>query len=144
VTTIIDQHGQVTLEAHLGSDLDVVNAARVSFGKRSDALDDAGEKLIGYLVRERHGTPFEHNLFRFHVACPIFVAREWFRHRIGCLAADTLITCVSPNGTVYKRPIEHLYRTHHGSEAPDRWIKNGYQKNGKPARKRVPDRKSVV
>ena len=83
MTTIVDRHGQVTLEAHLGSDLDVVNAARVSFGKRSDALDDAGEKLIGYLVRERHGTPFEHNLFRFHVACPIFVAREWFRHRIG-------------------------------------------------------------
>jgi thymidylate synthase (FAD) len=34
-------------------------------------------------VRERHGTPFEHNAFRFHVRCPIFVAREWFRHRIG-------------------------------------------------------------
>lgn len=83
MTTIVDQHGQVTLEAHLGSDLDVVNAARVSFGKRSDELDEAGEKLIGYLMRERHGTPFEHNLFRFHIACPIFVAREWFRHRIG-------------------------------------------------------------
>jgi thymidylate synthase (FAD) len=83
VTVIIDQHGQVTLEAHLGSDLDVVNAARVSFGKRSNELDEAGEKLIGYLMRERHGTPFEHNLLRFHVACPIFVAREWFRHRIG-------------------------------------------------------------
>ena len=34
-------------------------------------------------MRERHGTPFEHNAFRFHVRCPIFVAREWFRHRIG-------------------------------------------------------------
>jgi thymidylate synthase (FAD) len=83
MTVIIDQHGGVTLEAHLGSDLDVVNAARVSFGKRSDELDEAGEKLIRYLMRERHGTPFEHNLFRFHVTCPIFVAREWFRHRIG-------------------------------------------------------------
>lgn len=83
MTVIIDQHGGVTLEACLGSDLDVVNAARVSFGKRSEELDDAGEKLVGYLMRERHGTPFEHNLFRFHVTCPIFVAREWFRHRIG-------------------------------------------------------------
>ena len=34
-------------------------------------------------MRERHGTPFEHNAFRFHVRCPIFVAREWFRHRVG-------------------------------------------------------------
>ena len=34
-------------------------------------------------MRERHGTPFEHNSFRFHIRCPIFVAREWFRHRVG-------------------------------------------------------------
>src|SRR5262249_21291567 len=39
--------------------------------------------LIRFLMRERHGTPFEHNAFRFHVRCPIFVAREWFRHRVG-------------------------------------------------------------
>lgn len=83
MTTVVDDHGQVTLEAHLGSDLDVVNAARVSFGRRSDVLDEDGERLVGYLMRERHGTPFEHNLFRFHVCCPVFVAREWFRHRIG-------------------------------------------------------------
>jgi thymidylate synthase (FAD) len=42
---------------------------------------DAG--LIRFLMRERHGTPFEHNAFRFHIRAPIFVAREWFRHRIG-------------------------------------------------------------
>mgnify|MGYP003339923546 CR=1 FL=1 len=42
---------------------------------------DAG--LVRFLMRDRHGTPFEHNAFRFHVRCPIFVAREWFRHRIG-------------------------------------------------------------
>lgn len=83
MTVIVDRYGAVTLEAHLGGDLDVVNAARVSFGRRSEVLDAAGEKLIGYLMRERHGTPFEHNLFRFHVTCPLFVAREWFRHRIG-------------------------------------------------------------
>jgi len=42
---------------------------------------DAG--LIRFLMRERHGTPFEQNAFRFHIRAPIFVAREWFRHRIG-------------------------------------------------------------
>ena len=41
------------------------------------------ERLIRFLLRERHGTPFEHNAFRFHVRAPIFVAREWFRHRVG-------------------------------------------------------------
>ena len=46
-------------------------------------LDESDEGLIRFLMRDRHGTPFEHNAFRFHVRCPIFVAREWFRHRIG-------------------------------------------------------------
>jgi thymidylate synthase (FAD) len=45
-------------------------------------MDEADEGLIRFLMRERHGTPFEHNSFRFHVRAPIFVAREWFRHRV--------------------------------------------------------------
>ncbi|MGZ8688662.1 MAG: FAD-dependent thymidylate synthase, partial [Gaiellaceae bacterium] len=61
----------------------VVNAARVSFGARVDSMDERNEGLVRFLMRERHGTPFEHNAFRFHVRCPIFVAREWFRHRVG-------------------------------------------------------------
>jgi thymidylate synthase (FAD) len=67
----------------MADDLSVVNSARVSFGKRREELDEADKGLINFLMRERHGTPFEHNSFRFHVSCPIFVAREWFRHRIG-------------------------------------------------------------
>ena len=71
------------LDAAMASDLSVANAARVSFARRKDELDEADEGLIRFLMRERHGTPFEHNAFRFHVRCPIFVAREWFRHRVG-------------------------------------------------------------
>lgn len=67
----------------MADDLSVVNAARVSFARHKDVMDKADEGLIGFLMRERHGTPFEHNIFRFHVRCPLFVAREWFRHRIG-------------------------------------------------------------
>lgn len=67
----------------MADDLSVVNAARVSFARRRDEVDDADAGLIRFLMRDRHGTPFEHNSFRFHVRCPIFVAREWFRHRIG-------------------------------------------------------------
>src|SRR4051812_27903038 len=76
-------HGFVRLDEAMASDLSVANAARVSFARRKDELDDADAGLIRFLLRERHGTPFEHNAFRFHVRCPIFVAREWFRHRIG-------------------------------------------------------------
>jgi thymidylate synthase (FAD) len=67
----------------MADDLSVVNSARVSFGRQSAELSDADVGLIKFLMRERHGTPFEHNAFRFHIKCPIFVAREWFRHRIG-------------------------------------------------------------
>jgi thymidylate synthase (FAD) len=75
--------GFVRLDAVNADDLSVVNSARVSFGRKTDTLDAAGEGLIRFLMREKHGTPFEHNFFRFHVRCPIFVTREWFRHRIG-------------------------------------------------------------
>ena len=67
----------------MANDLSVVNAARVSFARHKEEMDEAEEGLIRFLMRERHGTPFEHNSFRFHVRAPIFVAREWFRHRVG-------------------------------------------------------------
>jgi len=67
----------------MADDLSVVNGARVSFARRRDEMDDADAGLIRFLMRDRHGTPFEHNAFRFHIRCPIFVAREWFRHRVG-------------------------------------------------------------
>jgi thymidylate synthase (FAD) len=76
-------HGFVRLDDAMASDLSVVNAARVSFARRKEEMDDADAGLIRFLLRERHGTPFEHNAFRFHVRAPIFVAREWFRHRVG-------------------------------------------------------------
>lgn len=78
--------GFVRLDGAMADDQSVVNSARVSFGKQSELHNDLTGKdkgLIRFLMRERHGTPFEHNAFRFHVKCPIFVAREWFRHRIG-------------------------------------------------------------
>jgi thymidylate synthase (FAD) len=76
-------HGFVRLDGAMADDLSVVNAARVSFARRREAMDESDEGLVRFLMRERHGTPFEHNSFRFHVRCPLFVAREWFRHRMG-------------------------------------------------------------
>jgi thymidylate synthase (FAD) len=75
--------GFVRLVDSMASDVSVANAARVSFGKSIQELSPADIGLIGFLMKNRHGTPFEHNSFMFHVKCPIFVAREWFRHRIG-------------------------------------------------------------
>ena len=76
-------HGFVRLDEAMADDLSVVNGARVSFARRKTEMDESDEALIRFLMRDRHGSPFEHNAFRFHIRCPIFVAREWFRHRIG-------------------------------------------------------------
>jgi thymidylate synthase (FAD) len=76
-------HGFVRLDDAMADDLSVVNGARVSFARHKTEMDDSDAGLIRFLMRERHGTPFEHNSFRFHIRAPIFVAREWFRHRIG-------------------------------------------------------------
>lgn len=81
--TPVLNEGYVRLVDSMATDLSVVNAARVSFGKTKDELSTADIGLINFLMRERHGTPFEHNAISFHIKCPIFVAREWFRHRIG-------------------------------------------------------------
>ena len=75
--------GFIRVDAVEASDLSVVNAARVSFGKLETEMDERNKGLIAFLMRERHGSPFEHNMFRFHVRVPIFVAREWMRHRAG-------------------------------------------------------------
>src|SRR5947199_10508445 len=76
-------HGFVRLDDAMASDLSVVNGARVSFARHKTEMDESDEGLSRFLMRDRHGTPFEHNAFRYHVRCPIFVAREWFRHRVG-------------------------------------------------------------
>jgi thymidylate synthase (FAD) len=75
-------YGFVRLDGCLADDLSVINSARVSFAKRKEELDETDIKVIEFLMKNRHGTPFEHNYFRFHAKCPIFVMREWIRHRI--------------------------------------------------------------
>ncbi len=90
-------HGFVRLDDFMGDDLSVVNSARVSYGKQKDAMDEGDEKLISYLLRNRHGTPFEHSVFKFHVKLPLFVAREWIRHRIGSFNEQSLrYTVIEP------------------------------------------------
>jgi len=80
-TVHVLDHGFVRLDDVMASDLSVVNGARVSFARRKEEMDESDVGLIKFLMRERHASPFEHSVFRFHIRCPIFVAREWMRHR---------------------------------------------------------------
>lgn len=74
--------GFIRLEEFMGGDMAVVRSARVSFGK-TPADPEKDKKLIRYMLSHDHGTPFEHAVFTFHVKLPIFVARQWIRHRMG-------------------------------------------------------------
>ena len=74
---------EVTLVDNMGSDLSVVNAARVSFGKRKGTVDDKDEKLIKYLAKHNHWSPFGHAQLQFHIKAPVFVARQLVKHQVG-------------------------------------------------------------
>jgi len=108
----------VELVKSSAADADVLFAARVSTAGEqslaevgSDAERSAG--LINYLMRDRHGSPFEHNSFTFFVSAPIFVFREFMRHRAGfCLAGDTVIALENNSGLRYTT-IADLYRRWH-------------------------------
>ena len=73
----------VELIDSMGSDLTVVNAARVSFGKKKTKLDKNDERLIKYLATHSHWTPFAHVSLQFHIQAPIFVARQLIKHQVG-------------------------------------------------------------
>lgn len=104
-------NGFVALVDSMGGDKAVIECARRCYmsepqGEESDA------KLIRHLIAKDHGTPFEHAYFRFDVKCPIFVARQWIRHRIGtynemslryCLAKRDFYTPANLTGTAAER-----------------------------------------
>lgn len=77
---ILDK-GFVKLVDVMGDDKAIVAAARVSYSGISKG-DDQDKKLIAYLLKHRHGSPFEHAVFKIHVKAPLFVTRQWMRHRI--------------------------------------------------------------
>ena len=82
VIEVLDK-GFIALDGALASDLAVVNAARVSFNTTSDEMSERDEGLLRFLVRNRHGSPFEHGYFRFLIKAPLAVVREHHRHRAG-------------------------------------------------------------
>lgn len=75
--------GYVRLVDSMGTDLSVVNAARVSYDKESREFDGRDARLLAFLVRENHTAPFRHAIAQFEVYAPLFVARQWWKHVIG-------------------------------------------------------------
>ena len=107
-------HGFVSLVDYMGSDEDVERAARVSYGYGTRKVSQT-RGLVRYLRRHHHTTPSEMVELKFHCAMPMFVARQWIRHRTACLAEGTQVYFDLPRGArqkgtqLYKLPIEELW-----------------------------------
>jgi len=93
---------EVTLVDKMGSDLTVVNAARVSFGKKKEKFTNADKKLISYLARHNHWTPFGHCSMQVHVYAPVFVARQLVKHQVGLVWNEVSRRYVDTEPEFYK------------------------------------------
>ncbi len=108
-------HGFVSLVDYMGSDEDVERAARVSYGYGTRKVSQT-RGLVRYLRRHRHTTPSEMVELKFHCAMPMFVARQWIRHRTACLAEGTQVYFDLPGGVarrgnqLYRLSIEEVWR----------------------------------
>ncbi len=85
--TVLDK-GYVRLVDTLGDDLSVVNAARVSYDKEAESFTEKDEKLISFLIREGHTSPFRHAALTFEVYAPLFVARQWWKYAVSSTHVD--------------------------------------------------------
>jgi len=108
-------HGFVSLIDYMGSDESIERAARVSYGYGTRSQSQT-RGLVRYLRRHLHTTPSEMVEFKFHCAMPIFVARQWIRHRTACLAEGTEVHFDLPAGVhrrgnrLYKLKIEDVWQ----------------------------------
>jgi flavin-dependent thymidylate synthase len=108
-------HGFVSLVDYMGTDEDVESAARVSYGAGTRKVS-LTRGLIRYLRRHRHTTPSEMVEFKFHCAMPMFIARQWIRHRTACLAEGTEVYFDLPGAEargrrqLHKLPIEEIWK----------------------------------
>lgn len=99
---------QVALIDKMGSDLSVVNAARVSFSKVHIKMEHNDEKLIKYLAEHQHWSPFAHTSLQFHIQAPVFVARQLAKHQVGLVWNEVSRRYVSDQPSCY---------------SPDKWRK---------------------
>ena len=77
-----DGKSLVELVDHMGDDLSPVNAARISFGREKSTLNDADIKLLRFLAKHKHTSPFRHSVLSFKVKAPLAIARQWWKHAV--------------------------------------------------------------
>lgn len=112
-----DGISKVELIDRMGSDLTVVNCARVSLDKHHDEFEESDTKLINYLAKHNHWTPFGHPMLQFRIKMPLFVAREWYRHNVGIVRNEVSRRYVNSTPQFY---YPTKWRT-----KPDKSIKQG-------------------
>src|SRR5690625_6967345 len=101
----------------MGSDLGVVNAARVSFAKESAEFDEQDERLIRFLAREGHTSPFRHAMATFEAKAPLMVARQWWKYVVG---SDHTMESWNEASRRYVTMEPEIYVPERWSNAPDR------------------------
>ena len=84
--------GFIEVVDSLGNDLTVVNSARVSFGKRKKYWDKSDARLVRYLAKYKHYSPFRHLQVQFHIKAPEFVMRQWYKHVVGIETTSSSVT----------------------------------------------------
>ena len=114
---------KVELIESAGGDLSVVNSARVSFNKESSTLDTKDEKLINYLAKHRHDTPFRHNFIQLRCEVPLFLARQLMKHQAGLTWNE--------QSKRYVDDIPAIYYPDEWRERPEKSIKQGSGKRHK-------------
>lgn len=92
ITEKVLDKGFIEVVDHLGNDLTVANSARVSFGKRKNKYDKSDERLVRYLAKNKHYSPFRHLMVQFHIKAPEFVMRQWYKHVVGAETSSSYST----------------------------------------------------
>jgi len=110
--------GFIEVVDSLGNDLTVVNSARVSFGKRKSVWSAADRRLVKYLAKYKHYSPFRHLQVQFHIKAPEFVMRQWYKHVVGIETTSNSATKDHAWNEISGRyvPVEDFYK-------PDVWRK---------------------
>ena len=95
----------------LGIDLTVANSARVSFGKRKNTYDKSDERLVRYLAKHKHFSPFRHLVVQFHIKAPEFVTRQLYKHVVGIETTSSSITKDHAWNEISQRyvPVDEFY-----------------------------------
>ncbi|OYD08562.1 FAD-dependent thymidylate synthase [Paludifilum halophilum] len=121
--------GYVRMVDTMGDDLTVVNAARVSYDKQKEELDERDERLIRFLAREGHTSPFRHASLQFEIYAPLMVARQWWKYVVGSSHQDNMVAWnESSRRYVTEEPTFYIL-------APDEWRQapeNSKQGSGDP------------